>query len=62
MTIKTILILVNRRLKQRTNNKKLDIFLLFRLFFVNNVFKTVLNDQLVSQSLTTPVTPKTLTL
>jgi hypothetical protein len=62
MTIKTILIPVNRRLKQRTNNKRLDISLLFRFFLVNNVFKTALDNQLVSQSLTTLATPKTLTL
>jgi hypothetical protein len=60
-TIKTTLIPVNRRSKQRTNDERLDVFLLFRLPLVNGIFKTALNDQLVSQSLTTPATPKTST-
>jgi hypothetical protein len=44
MTIKITLIPVNRRLKQRTNNKKLDVSLLFRLFFRNSVFETAFGD------------------
>jgi hypothetical protein len=61
VTIKTTLIPANRRLKQRTNDKRLDASLLFRLPLVNSVFKTALDDQLVSQNLTTLATPKTLT-
>jgi hypothetical protein len=45
VTIKTTLIPANRRLKQRTNNKRLNASLLFRLSFVNNVFETALGDQ-----------------
>jgi hypothetical protein len=48
MTIKTTLIPANRRSKQRTNNKRLDASLLFRLSFVNSVFETALSDQPVS--------------
>jgi hypothetical protein len=61
ITIKTILIPVNRRSKQRTNDERLDVSLLFRLSFVNSVFETALDDQPVFQSLTTPATPKTST-
>jgi hypothetical protein len=61
VTIKTTSIPVNRRSKQRTNNKRLDASLLFRLSLVNNVFETALGDQPVSQSLTMSATPKTLT-
>jgi hypothetical protein len=65
MTIKTTLTYVNKRLKQKINNKRLNISLLFRLFLKNkpnNVFKTALSDKLVYQILTTPATPRTLTL
>jgi hypothetical protein len=44
MTIKTTLIPVNKRLKQRINNKRLDVSLLFRLSLINNVFKTAFGD------------------
>jgi hypothetical protein len=53
---------MNKHLKQRTNNKRLDVSLLFRLFLRNNVFKTAFDDQPVSQIRTTLATPKTLTL
>jgi hypothetical protein len=58
-TIKTTSIPANKRLKQKTNNKRLDVSLLFRLFLINSVFETALNNQPVSQSLTMPATPKT---
>jgi hypothetical protein len=48
MTIKTTLIPINRRLKQRTNDKRLDISLLFRLSFINSIFETALNNQPMS--------------
>jgi hypothetical protein len=48
ITIKTTLIPVNRRLKQRTNDKRLDASLLFKLSLMNSVFETTLNDQPVS--------------
>jgi hypothetical protein len=44
VTIKTTLIPVNRHLKQRTNDKRLDVSLLFRLPLRNSVFETALND------------------
>jgi hypothetical protein len=44
MTIKTTLIPVNRRLKQKTNNKRLDISLLFKLSLRNSIFKTASDD------------------
>jgi hypothetical protein len=44
MTIETTLIFANKRLKQRANNKRLDVSLLFRLFLRNSVFETVLGD------------------
>jgi hypothetical protein len=61
-TIKTTSIPANRRLKQKTNDKSLDVSLLFRLPLRNNVFETALDNQLMSQILTTLATPKTLTL
>jgi hypothetical protein len=64
-TIKTILTHANRRLKQKINNKRLDVSLLFRLFLRNkpsNTFKTALGDKLVYQILTTLIIPRTLTL
>jgi hypothetical protein len=51
MTIKTTSIPANRHLKQKTNNKRLDVSPLFRLPFKNKpsgVFETALGDQLVS--------------
>jgi hypothetical protein len=47
-TIKIISIPANRRLKQKTNDKRLDASLLFRLSLRNSVFETALGDQLVS--------------
>jgi hypothetical protein len=47
--------------KQRTNDKRLDVSLLFRLPLGNSVFETALGDQLVSQIRTTPAIPRTLT-
>jgi hypothetical protein len=44
VTIKTTSIPANRRLKQRTNDKRLDASLLFRLSLVNSVFETALGD------------------
>jgi hypothetical protein len=47
-TIKTTSISANKRLKQRTNNKRLDVSLLFRLPLINSVFETALGDQPMS--------------
>jgi hypothetical protein len=63
-TIKTTSTHANKRSKQKINDKRLNVSLLFRLSLRNKpsgAFETALGDKPVCQILTTPVTPRTLT-